>query len=99
MRQHIVPADYCLKGSHQQHELHQTVSDMFVYLLLADQDKCEADRNYCEQLCHDSEFENRTCSCNDGYTLGTDLRSCQSKYADLVTTSNTFFVFSGRNDK
>ncbi|XP_070186674.1 uncharacterized protein [Littorina saxatilis] len=40
------------------------------------QDKCLTDPSYCTQICHDSEFENRTCSCNPGYTLGQDMRTC-----------------------
>ncbi|XP_076460199.1 uncharacterized protein LOC143293161 [Babylonia areolata] len=38
--------------------------------------KCQEDPDYCQQLCQDSEFQNRTCSCLDGYTLNADLRTC-----------------------
>ncbi|XP_076444633.1 uncharacterized protein LOC143282756 isoform X2 [Babylonia areolata] len=41
------------------------------------QDKCKAN-DYCQHLCHDSEFENRTCSCFDGYTLAADMKSCNN---------------------
>ncbi|KAL8561778.1 hypothetical protein ACOMHN_010712 [Nucella lapillus] len=39
--------------------------------------KCVADPGYCAQKCYDSEFNSRTCSCWDGYTLGSDQTSCQ----------------------
>ena len=47
-------------------------------ICFTDQDKCQADPDYCDHTCHDSEFENRMCSCDDGYTLDADMRTCNS---------------------
>ena len=55
----------------------------FIFLLIPlfhiDNNECVMGTDTCEQNCHDT-VGNYTCSCNGGYTLNSDGRSCDGTY-------------------
>lgn len=50
------------------------------------QDRCVSEPGYCSQLCQDSMTEGRKCSCNLGYSLAPDGRTCGGQYSDWYTS-------------
>lgn len=50
------------------------------------QDRCVSEPGYCSQLCQDSMTEGRKCSCNLGYSLAPDGRTCGGQYSYWYTS-------------
>ena len=62
------------------------IEQLMILFLFSDIDECSSDTTHnCEQVCVNSEGS-YTCSCNDGFTLQSDLQSCQP---DPTTSSPT----------
>ena len=59
---------------------------------VSDVDECAAGRDGCMHICVNTEGS-YTCSCNTGYLLDSDMRSCSGWYITSFTCFNSLYYF------